>query len=69
MPALPTRPDLIGIEGNKIVNSLKKLINKVLGRLMCPHCDFVLGENAYALICPDCHKQILRNRPCTDYIK
>ena len=51
------------------MNSFKKLINKMLGRSTCPHCDFVLRENAYALICPDCHKQILRNRPCTDYIK
>ncbi|HYV28989.1 MAG TPA: hypothetical protein VFA77_15745 [Candidatus Eisenbacteria bacterium] len=51
------------------MNSLRKLINKILGRAMCPYCDIVLGVNACALVCPGCHKQILRNRPCTDYIK
>jgi hypothetical protein len=48
------------------MNSFKKLINKMLGRLMCPHCDFVMGQQGYALNCPDCHKEILRNRPCPD---
>ena len=51
------------------MSTLKKLINKVLGRATCPHCNFILGLSAHALLCPHCHKQILRNRPCTDYIK
>ncbi|HZO85844.1 MAG TPA: hypothetical protein VFC26_11555 [Verrucomicrobiae bacterium] len=48
------------------MNSFKKLINKVLGIAMCPHCHFVLGEKGHALVCPDCHKEIVRNRPCAD---
>ena len=31
------------------MNSFRKLINRILGRAMCPHCDVVLRENAYAL--------------------
>ena len=48
------------------MNPFRKLINKSLGVLMCPHCDAVLGQHGWALVCPYCAKAILGNRPCED---
>lgn len=66
-PVQPISPNLIGIERREqIMNSLKKLIAKMLGLLLGPDCTFILGKKAYALIRTDRHNQTIRDHPCTN---